>query len=616
MMDHVRLAARFLGMPHHSGVDYLISREDERQQRGMAEGGQPSPEEVTVRGAIDPKSVSHIDPALLERMREYTLAETVEQEQKPTYTAESGYIRTPRGYAEGGESDPSAMEEVSSWMRQHQRDPRLVERLMEPFYGLDESGNIRFLGGGPHIHATSVTMGRPMAMDELRSLAGKVGHFMGASGLAEGTVDANTRLEQLRQAIENRTGVGPPREPIDYLTDMTAAMTPLPGLEQERMVRGAGSLAERLAGLRKMGELNQLPGLSAIGQLLTPLGFMPPRAYPEAVGTGAVLSALADKLSRSPGRENGAGETAAEAGGVEPPPPTGAPEDTSVGKDIQKELGEKAYQDYLTKKYVEEGPSRSGGMQSGGRVGKTLSALEKAVGLFNEGRRQGSLDPEQLNDIQHYMLLHAQRQGISLADAGEQVKRAARAGEFSQLRPADEYISSFPMTIGMEINPRDTEALWSRDPSHMNDPEYHLDLRGRIQDALDEQNLGHLMSGVSVTPRGVTSGPGGLSLNHAVELRGPVADLDQIAEVFKHPEPGMTVPTPERYQAEGGAVEMQAGGQPQQQAAPPNPTPTEDSLLNDMLQRQILTRQTAPPAPMPQMQMPSLMAGGGKVRRL
>lgn len=56
------------------------------------------------------------------------------------------------------------------------------------------------------------------------------------------------------------------------------------------------------------------------------------------------------------------------------------------------------------------------------------------------------------------------------------------------------------------------------------------------------------------------------------------------------------------------------GGQPEQ---PPQPdAPTEDSLLNDMLQRRILMRQSAPPVPQPPTLQPQMGEGGAISERL
>jgi hypothetical protein len=370
----------------------------EHAEGGSTTGDQPSLENVLVESERQvPGEEQEAHKELLKKMQEYMLAQASEEEQKPTYTSNpmtrkhfqeggpslsdlitgptiKGNEGIPANYQPDYESSLTALRnrvqrsiaereaEAAAEMKAAGTDPakyddpdnppgelaaRAVTSLAKQVYGTDPQGHL--VAGGDILHPGPGST-PPLILDRLYSTphalarlfegyATLPARLLGAnlgdeskghpiSSMMPGSKAAGERAEALEGKIQRSVGL-PPAHTFKqhFFEEAPSAVIPIPGLPAE----GAGS------------------------HLMGWLGASPLRSWPamatEWGSLNALIGSAGDALDRLRGGGGGGRmrpeqmiEHARHQG---PDPNSVEPEDTSVGKDIQKEIGDEAYQRHL-----------------------------------------------------------------------------------------------------------------------------------------------------------------------------------------------------------------------------------------------------------------------------
>lgn len=300
-----------------------------------------------------------------------------------TEHAEGGRISA----QEGGEQR-TALGSIADWVRSRENNPlinigqhidpeqnkqegelliRAIKSLGSQVYGLDESGKPAFLGGTHPItigHGISVGGYAPKMIDQLLPLIGGAQNWYekhtsspGLSDLVTGEGPgthtygqrAEERMAELDKQLNAQMGLGEARTLPEHIAEHAGDILPIPGMAEE------GPLAK----------------------ILGPLGASHPAEWWKFSTLMAPISGGGSYLEQE---ATGKGKPAAppSPGSMEPEDIVhsasqrgpGSPEDPTIGLDMQREIGEPAYQDFLNKQQQQRlgiGPQGAGGMAEGGQ---------------------------------------------------------------------------------------------------------------------------------------------------------------------------------------------------------------------------------------------------------
>lgn len=560
--EHYNKAQDLIGKLQDQGIDpqALIDQMMQRAGKGPgmpvtehAEGGRISAQEGgTLSDLITGHKPGTIDPrpdyqSSLGDLKNYMLRLHDQQAAAPYET-----------------DDPKQAALHEFYNRPENRDvgARLVTSAATPFYGTDREGNI-VLGGRAWTHEQG---GTPMdLLDRITSiphaLAGLADKLMGPTPvsaapkgytpeqaeawskekladmpLLAGSKQAGERSEAFQDKVARSLALGPAKTFAQHLAEQGDAVIPVPGLKAE----GA---AGHLAGFLGASGLRGLPRMLAEWGGIQGATDWATGTSRGAAGGGGGGSMEPEDIVRS-ASQRGAG-----------PPNTGPPEDSSIGKDIQHEIGEEAYQrsrhpEMATRDFARDmgiAPQGAGGMQEGGQP-DPWAATRARLRILQHPTIEGKPGPSNLPPAEI-------SEGPEYDD--DQMGAEAIANSLVQPQPFSE--------------------------AYRDLMKEYLDAHGTLKGMGD---------------------PFGRPTSDDIKLlRAHGALEEQLAKLKARA--GI-----DEEEDEDTRPAMADGGQPPQQEQPE--APKEDDLLNDMLQRRILMRQSAPPLPSA-VPMPSLLAGGGEV---
>ena len=250
-----------------------------------------------------------------------------------------------RGLAEGGSSeDESSMSRIVRWAASHVHPnaaedvARTTRAVVEPFYGQDPQGKIRFLGGYGS-EGMDPSLFHPEVTDSLRSSLSHLKNWV-EGGKFFDPVPMDKRLSDLKDASQKELYIQPPKTFGEHVEEHAGDVLPIPGLAGEKAAGTIGKLAEELPS-RGMSELLGL------------MNFTPAEHYGQtAITVAPGFAALDTLMSKKP----------------EAAPSAMAPEDL-VHRSVPHDFSEEN----------QVGPYNPQGLAGGGRVEDLVRLLSKLV---------------------------------------------------------------------------------------------------------------------------------------------------------------------------------------------------------------------------------------------